>query len=103
MKGHPLLGVEESYTERGEAPLSVPVGADSLGHVEASNDTPSSCYNTLAGPSRPGDRPPLAGGKSELRRAGCWVTPRRGNPTESATETYRQRSAYGAMRARVKW
>ena len=25
-------------------------------------------------------------GKSGHRRAGCWVTPRRGNPTESATE-----------------
>ena len=28
-------------------------------------------------------------GKSELHRAGCWVTPRRGNSTDSATETYR--------------
>ena len=27
-----------------------------------------------------------ARGKSGHRRAGCWVTPRRGNPTESATE-----------------
>jgi len=33
------------------------------------------------------------GGKSELHRVGCWVTPRRGDPTESATETYRQRLA----------
>ena len=41
--------------------------------------------------SKPGGRSPCAGGKSELRRAGCWVTPRRGDPTESATETYRQR------------
>lgn len=28
-----------------------------------------------------------AGGKSELHRAGCWVTPSGGNPRESATET----------------
>jgi hypothetical protein len=28
-----------------------------------------------------------AGGKSGLHRAGCWVTPRGGDPTESATET----------------
>ena len=28
-------------------------------------------------------------GKSELLRAGCWVIPRRSNPTESATETNR--------------
>ena len=27
-----------------------------------------------------------AGGKSELRRAGCWITPSGGNPKESATE-----------------
>jgi hypothetical protein len=27
-----------------------------------------------------------ARGKSGLQRAGSWVTPRRGNPTESATE-----------------
>ncbi len=26
-------------------------------------------------------------GKSGLHRAGCWLTARRGNPTESATET----------------
>ena len=25
-------------------------------------------------------------GKSELHRAVCWVTPRRGNPTDSGTE-----------------
>jgi DNA-binding transcriptional ArsR family regulator len=29
------------------------------------------------------------GGKSELRRAGSWVTPRKGDLTDSATETYR--------------
>ena len=29
------------------------------------------------------------GGKSELHQAGYWVIPRRGDPTESATETYR--------------
>ena len=34
-----------------------------------------------------------AGGKSGLRRAGCWLTARGGNPTESATETYRRRKA----------
>ena len=28
----------------------------------------------------------VAGGKSGLHRAGCWVTPRGGNPTDSATE-----------------
>ena len=28
-------------------------------------------------------------GKSELHRARRWVTPRRGDPTESGTETYR--------------
>jgi len=49
--------------------------------------------------SKPGDRPPQAGGKSELHRAGCWVTPRRGDPTESATETYRP----DLIGARVKW
>jgi hypothetical protein len=38
-----------------------------------------------------------AGGKSELRRAGCWVTPRRGDPTESATETYRPVKGKGEM------
>ena len=27
------------------------------------------------------------GGKSELRRAACWVTPRPGDGTESATES----------------
>jgi len=42
------------------------------------------------------------GGKSELRRAGRWVTPRGGDPTESATETHRQRPAW-PVRARVKW
>ena len=39
------------------------------------------------------------GGKSELHRAGCWVMPRRGDPTESATETYRPASSG----VRVKW
>src|SRR5262245_6971202 len=34
-----------------------------------------------------------AGGKSGLRRAGCWLTARGGDPTESATETYRRREA----------
>ncbi len=29
-------------------------------------------------------------GKSGLHRAGCWLTARRGDPTESATETYRR-------------
>ena len=29
-------------------------------------------------------------GKSELRRAGSWVTPSGGDPQESATETYRR-------------
>ena len=38
-------------------------------------------------------------GKSELHRAGCWVTPRRGDPTESATETYRP----ALSGVRVKW
>jgi hypothetical protein len=39
---------------------------------------------------RSGDRPSLFwGGKSELHRTGCWLTARRGNPTESGTETYR--------------
>ena len=33
---------------------------------------------------------PPGGRKSRLHRAGCWVTPRRGDPTESATETYRR-------------
>ena len=28
-------------------------------------------------------------GKSELRRAGCWVTPSGGDPKESATEINR--------------
>ena len=45
------------------------------------------------GSSRTGDRSFFGRrGKSELRRAGRWVTPRRGNPTESATETYRPSS-----------
>lgn len=30
-------------------------------------------------------------GKSELHRAGCWVTPSGGDSKESATERYRQR------------
>ncbi len=42
-------------------------------------------------------------GKSELHGAGCWVTPRRGNPKESATEN---RPPAGettvSLRARVK-
>ena len=33
------------------------------------------------------------GGKSGLHWARCWVTPRRGNPMESATETYRSPQA----------
>ena len=44
---------------------------------------------SVDGLSKPGDRSLSAGGKSELYRTGCWVTPRRGDPTESATETYR--------------
>ncbi len=48
---------------------------------------------SISGLSKPGDRSPKAGGKSELHRAGRWVTPRRGDPTESATETHRQRLA----------
>jgi len=38
---------------------------------------------------REGSRPDpkTKGGKSGLHRAGCWVTPRGGDPTESATET----------------
>ena len=32
-------------------------------------------------------RPASDRGKSGLHRAGCWVTPRRGDPTESATES----------------
>ncbi len=49
---------------------------------------------SIGGSSRPGDRPFYGRrGKSELYRAGCWVTPRRGDPTESATETYRSPEA----------
>lgn len=33
-----------------------------------------------------GDRGPLVRGKSELHRAGCWITSRGGDPTESAAE-----------------
>ncbi len=40
--------------------------------------------------SGPGERRPsqdgVAGGKSELHRAGCWLTASRGDPQESATE-----------------
>jgi len=39
-----------------------------------------------------------AGGKSGLRRAGCWLTARGGDPTESATETYRRRKAVRVKR-----
>jgi len=39
------------------------------------------------------------GGKSELPQVGYWVIPRRGNSTESATETYRP----DFVRIRVKW
>src|SRR5262245_7487133 len=42
------------------------------------------------GRSGPGERWPLqeraAGGKSELHRAGCWLTASRGDPQDSATE-----------------
>jgi hypothetical protein len=34
------------------------------------------------------------GGKSGLRRAGCWVTPREGDLTESATENTPPTSYY---------
>ena len=45
------------------------------------------CYTGVALIGRPGDRSDFRwGGKSELHRAGCWLTARRGNPTESATE-----------------
>ena len=45
------------------------------------------CYTGMALIGRPGDRSDFRrGGKSELHRAGCWLTARRGNPTESATE-----------------
>jgi hypothetical protein len=40
----------------------------------------------------------VAGGKSGLRRAGCWLTARGGDPTESATETYRRREAVRVKR-----
>jgi len=38
------------------------------------------------GRSKSDDRELLARGKSELRRAGCWVTPSKGDFKESATE-----------------
>src|SRR5258705_12628228 len=73
-------------------------------------------------PSPPGDRGGCADastqvvaeavirGKSELHRAGCWVIPRRREPTESATErrpptdvrTTLASSEWRALRARVK-
>ena len=34
-------------------------------------------------------------GKSGLQRAGCWLTTRRGNPTESATENTQPKSRKG--------
>src|SRR5213594_2891380 len=39
-----------------------------------------------------------AGGKSGLRRAGCWVTPRGGNPTD---QCHRKQTAVSSVPARV--
>ncbi|KSV18846.1 hypothetical protein DA01_02250 [Dehalococcoides mccartyi] len=55
------------------------------------------CYTKLA--KQTGWLPAfMAGGKSELLQTGCWVTPRGGDPTESATETYRL-----CKQVRAKW
>ena len=57
--------------------------------------------------SRPGGRGSRARGrsgrgKSGLHRAGCWVTPRRGDPRRSATETDRPTARVSGRGVRVK-
>jgi hypothetical protein len=51
-----------------------------------------------------GDRkvPTRRGGKSELHRAACWVTPRPGNGTESATESSRRKSAAQSQESKAE-
>ena len=44
-----------------------------------------------------------AGGKSGHRRAGCWITSRRGNATDSATESKPPGSGASSSKVRVKW
>ena len=64
---------------------------------------------TIEGCERAGRPRPLSGGrgKSGLHRAGCLVTPRRGNPTESGTEKTPPMILRGlwprSIQARVKW
>ena len=41
-------------------------------------------------------------GKSELHRAGCWVTPSGGNSKESATDIYRQRLLWQGWKGEVR-
>ena len=70
--------------ERGEAHA----GSRRAGSDEGASPRHHGCaarrYAELAGQAAA--RPSWSRGKSGHRRAGCWVTPRRGNPTESATE-----------------
>ncbi len=70
--------------ERGEAHAE----AAAQGRMGARHRRHHGCaarrYAELAGQAAA--RPSWSRGKSGHRRAGCWVTPRRGNPTESATE-----------------
>ena len=35
----------------------------------------------------------MMGGKSGLQRAGCWVIPRRSDPTSAPQKTYRRRAS----------
>ena len=44
-----------------------------------------------------------AGGKSGHHRAGCWITSRRGNATDSATESKPPGSGASSSKVRVKW
>ena len=52
---------------------------------------------TSADLRKTGNRGPMVRGKSELHRAGCWLTASEGDLKESATETYRRDIGKGEM------
>src|SRR5581483_9133405 len=85
----PIARAPASHLPTPPAGGGMPIPERGGPHPAAADPLAAICYDPGAA-SRPGGRPARwRGGKSGLQRAGCWVTPRRGDPTESATETYR--------------
>ena len=72
---------EVATLERAEHHRLIEVAVDAAGRMPGTQPrAPPRCYPTGPKPARPSPPGQPGGGKSGLRRAGCWVTPRRYKP-----------------------